>query len=280
VAAVGSYLEARRQRGVWLVRMEDIDPPREEPGAADRILYALEAYGLHWDGPVCYQSRREEAYRAALADLEAGGWIYPCNCSRKEIQAAGRRLGLAPGVYPGTCRLAPSGSKRDRALRVRTEGADIHFEDRLQGHQRQRLEQAVGDFILNRADGLWAYQLAVAVDDAAQGITEVVRGVDLLSSTPRQIYLQRLLRLSTPRYLHLPLAMDAAGQKLSKQSRAAPLPLERPVPLLCEALDLLGQQPPAGLREADLEGFWQWALNHWDPQTIPREGRVHTHPVA
>lgn len=269
LAALASCLEARRHGGQWLVRMEDIDPPREVAGAADLILHTLEAYGFEWDGAVMYQSRRDDAYRAALAELWRGGALYACRCSRREVMEAAAAANLAPGVYAGACRGAGHAVDGPGALRVRTDGAVIEFADRLQGAQRQDLEREVGDFVVRRADGLWAYQLAVVVDDAAQGITDIVRGSDLLDSTPRQIHLQGLLGLPTPTYLHLPVAVNAAGEKLSKQTHAPALPMEHPLPLLWQALHFLGQRPPAELLEGDVAALWRWAAAHWDGTAIP-----------
>ncbi|MFH1044148.1 MAG: tRNA glutamyl-Q(34) synthetase GluQRS [Pseudomonadota bacterium] len=269
VAAVGSYLEAKSRGGAWLVRIEDLDPPREQPGATDAILRTLEACGMGWDGALIYQSNRSEAYRAALARLEAQGLVYVCGCSRREIADSG----LGPDgalIYPGTCRKGLAPGKTPRTTRVRVGHELIEFEDTVQGKPSQDLAAKVGDFVLLRADGLYAYQLAVVVDDAEQGITDVVRGADLLDSTPRQIYLQRRLGLSTPRYLHLPAAVNAAGEKLSKQTLAAPVDARDPVPALAQIMDFLGQAPPARLRHTTLAEFWSWALSHWDAQHIPR----------
>jgi glutamyl-Q tRNA(Asp) synthetase len=270
VAAVGSYLEAKSHGGLWLVRMEDLDPPRQQPGAADAILRTLEACGMAWDGNILYQSQRGEAYRAALARLEAQGLVYVCGCSRREI--ADSSLGPDGAlIYPGTCRNGLAPGRTPRATRIRVGDAVIEFEDAAQGKVRQDLAAEAGDFVLLRADGLHAYQLAVVVDDAEQGITDVVRGADLLDSTPRQIYLQRLLGLRTPRYLHLPAAVNAAGEKLSKQTRAAPLDGRDPVPVLAQVTEFLGQTPPLQLRRAPLAEFWRWALAHWDARHIPRK---------
>jgi glutamyl-Q tRNA(Asp) synthetase len=270
VAAVGSYLEAKSRGGAWLVRMEDLDPPREQPGAAAQILRTLEACGMGWDGTPMYQSRRSAGYRAALARLEAQGAVYPCACTRREISDSGLRPDGAL-VYPGTCRNGLPPGKTPRAIRVRVGHETIEFEDAVQGKLSQDLAAEAGDFVLLRADGLYAYQLAVVVDDAEQGITDVVRGADLLDSTPRQIYLQRLLGLGTPRYLHLPAAVNAAGEKLSKQTRAAPVDAGNPVPALAQVMQFLGQAPPAELRGAALAEFWRWALAHWDARHIPRQ---------
>lgn len=269
IAAVGGYLEAKSRGGAWLLRMEDLDPPREQSGAAERILHTLEACGMHWDGDLMYQSRRGAAYRSALARLEAQGLVYPCACTRREI--ADSALGPDGAlIYPGTCRNGLAPGKAPRAIRVRVDREPIEFEDALQGRISQNLAAEAGDFVLLRADGLYAYQLAVVVDDAEQGITDVVRGADLLDSTPRQIYLQRRLGLPTPRYLHLPAAVNTAGEKLSKQTQAAPVDARNPVAQLARVMDFLGQAPPAQLGRATLAEFWTWAFAHWDSTHIPR----------
>ena len=269
VAAVGSYLEAKKHQGKWLLRMEDLDPPREMPGAADAILRTLAAFGLEWDGAVLYQSTRHAAYDAALESLKQHHWLYPCSCTRKEIADAGL-IGIEGVVYPGTCRNGLATGKTARAWRVRVEDKPITFDDAVQGHITQNLARDIGDFILKRADGLVAYQLAVVVDDAMQGITHVVRGADLLDSTPRQIHLQRLLGLPTPHYAHLPVAVNDAGEKLSKQTLATPLDLAQPAHALWQALTFLGQHPPAALRASDITTLWNWAHQHWDIGSIPR----------
>jgi glutamyl-Q tRNA(Asp) synthetase len=210
--------------------MEDIDAPRVVPGAADHILRTLERFGMEWDGPVLYQSSRVEAYEAALDGLRTRGLVFPCSCSRKD---AGER-------YPGTCRTRPASSRDTLSCRFRVSSETVDFDDRRLGPQRQNVEDYVGDFVLKRADGLFAYQLAVVVDDAAQGITDVVRGEDLLDSTARQILLQRSLGYPQPRYLHLPLALNELGQKLSKQNGAEALDPSRTKELLAEARVLLG----------------------------------------
>jgi len=275
VAAVGSYLSARAQGGAWQVRMEDLDPPREAKGAADDILRTLEAYGFEWDGEILYQSRRHDAYEAALGDLRQQGALYACGCTRKEI-ADSSVHGIEGPVYPGTCRAGLAAGRSARALRVRTDNAIIEIQDRVQGWQRSQLENEIGDFVLRRADGFHAYQLAVVVDDAEQGITEVVRGADLLTSTPRQIHLQRLLGFATPDYLHLPAALNAQGEKLSKQTQAAPLACTDPVPVLWQALAFLGQRPPPEWRSATrASDFWAAAAARWSEEAIPRlAGRI------
>lgn len=275
VAAVGSYLEARACGGEWLVRMEDPDPPRVVPGAADQILHALDAFGMHWDGTVTYQSARGAAYHSALHRLRNRGIVYPCACSRREIADSAVK-GIEGYVYNGRCRDGLPRDKGARAQRLDTRGAVIAFQDALQGHLSHDLEKEIGDFVLYRADRVFAYQLAVVVDDAEQGITDVVRGADLLDSTSRQIFLQRLLGLCTPRYAHLPVAVNEAGEKLSKQTLAAPVDSASPVPSLAAALAFLGQSPPSGLARASLTEFWDWALENWNLARVPR---VRTAPV-
>jgi glutamyl-Q tRNA(Asp) synthetase len=270
IAAVGSYLDARSRGGSWLVRMEDLDRPRTAPGAADAILAALEAYGFEWDREIVYQSRRDDAYAAALARLDRMQAVFPCACTRKEIADSALSLQDAP-VYPGTCRNGLPPGRARRAVRVRVDNAVVRFDDRLQGRVEQDLAAEVGDFVVRRADGLFAYQLAVVVDDAEQGITDVVRGADLLASTPRQILLQRLLGYPTPRYLHLPLAVNARGEKLSKQTLAATLDRDNAVPTLLRTLLFLNQQPPAALARDTLRDVWRWAIAHWDSGKVPRK---------
>jgi glutamyl-Q tRNA(Asp) synthetase len=273
VAAVGSYLSARAQGGEWLVRMEDLDPPREVKGAADDILRALEAYGFEWDGAVLYQSRRRDAYENAIEMLKQQGALYACGCTRKEI-ADSSVHGIEGLVYPGTCRSGLAAGRHARALRVRTDQVVIEFDDRLQGRQHSSLEHEIGDFVVRRADGLFAYQLAVVVDDAEQGITEVVRGTDLLASTPRQVHLQQLLGLPTPVYLHLPAALNERGEKLSKQTLARPLPLHDPLPVLWQALQFLGQSPAPEWRTLARADFWTAAIARWSEATIPRRSGI------
>ncbi len=262
VAAVGSYLDARAEGGRWLLRMEDLDPPREMPGAADGILRSLERLGFQWDGEVLYQSRRQEAYAAATAELLRSGAAFPCACSRREIADSGLH-GLEGPIYPGTCRQGLSAGREARALRVRVPDRDMGFDDAAQGSLSQNLARDIGDFIVRRSDGCHAYQLAVVVDDAFQGVTDVVRGADLLLSTPRQLWLQELLGLSRLRYLHLPVALNAAGEKLSKQTHARPLDGQAPGPLLWQALAFLRQGPPEALRTASIDEVWPWAMSHW-----------------
>lgn len=276
VAAVGSFLDARSQGGEWLLRMEDLDPPREMTGAADAILRTLDDYGLHWDGAVIYQHSRESLYTEALVRLGDSGQLYPCGCSRSDIAQA-LPPGKPTGFYVGTCRNGlPAGCKA-RSIRVRTADIGIRFVDRLQGEHQEWLPDTSGDFILRRADGLFAYQLAVVVDDAEQGVTDVVRGVDLLDSTSKQIHLQQLLGLPTPRYMHLPIAVDAQGKKLSKQTGALPVSGEHRSQTLCSALRFLGQPLDKGLENAAISEIWQWALAHWDMAGLPKITSIEQH---
>ncbi len=267
VAAVGSFADLRATGAAWLVRMEDLDRPREAPGAADDILRTLEAFGLYWDGAVLYQSRRADAYAAALEQLVALGLAYPCGCTRREIALHGHPGPEGP-VYPGTCRGGLPPGRAARSVRLHVGGTRIGFTDAIQGEQDQDLAAAVGDFVLRRADGIHAYQLAVVVDDAEQGITDVVRGADLLSSTPRQILLQRHLGLPQPAYAHLPLAVDAAGRKLSKSLAALPVDRSDPLPALLAAWRFLGQPEPLE-RPGNIAEFWSLALADWDRSRIP-----------
>lgn len=260
LAAVASYLQARARAGKWLLRIEDIDPPREEPGADKLILHALQAYGFHWDGDVLYQSRSAAIHEALVSELLNRGLAYPCDCSRRDLAEAPRSaLGT---IYPGTCRGGCTAS--EFAVRIRTDNNPVRFEDALQGTVAQRLESESGDFVIKRRDGLIAYHLAVVVDDYEQGITEIVRGIDLIDSTPRQIYLQKTLQYPTPRYLHIPVAVNADGQKLSKFTGASGLPLTGTGPVLVAALRALSQPVPSNLENARLDEIWRWAVDHWD----------------
>ena len=270
VAAVGSYLQAKSQHGIWLVRIEDLDPPREISGATTSILTALETYGFQWDEEVSYQSTRNSLYANAVEQLTSAKHTYPCTCSRKDIQEVLQSESKSDLIYPRTCRSTPANTSQPHSIRIKTDSQPISFEDKIQGNFSQRLESEVGDLIVRRTDGLYAYQLAVVVDDADQHITEVVRGTDLLDNTPRQLFLQQLLNLETPDYMHLPTVVNQQGDKLSKRTFAEALDLTNPVATLWQALDLLGQQPPDELREADLSSFWNWAIKHWDAKKISR----------
>lgn len=259
VAAVASYLDAKAHRGQWLVRIEDIDEARTVPGSAQSILQALLAFGMKWDGDVVWQSERKALYQAAFEKL--GTHAYACGCTRREI--ADSRIGIASdgaAVYPGTCRHGLAPGKVARAYRLQVPDIAISFDDRWVGWVTQHLAKEVGDFVLKRADGFWAYQLAVVVDDADQGVTHVVRGSDLLDSTPRQIYLQRLLGYPTPAYLHVPVMTNAIGEKLSKQTGAQALDLTQPLPELMAAAQFLGLQIG---QAATIDDFWRQATAAW-----------------
>lgn len=271
VAAVASYLAARTRGGEWLVRIEDIDPPRVMAGAADRILFTLKQFGFTWDGPVLYQSTRLDAYAAALEQLRQTGRAYPCSCTRKELadSASAALPSRSSLVYPGTCRQGVKPGRQARAWRFRVPATAISFLDRLQGWQHIHLEQEAGDFVVFRADGLYAYQLAVVVDDAEQSITDVVRGADLLASTPRQIALQHALGYVTPTYLHVPVVTGPDGLKLSKSAGAFDINDAIPAVLLWHALQFLGQRLPEELRQESVTRLWQVAQQQWEEQAVP-----------
>ena len=268
VAAVGSYLDARSRGGEWLVRIEDLDPPREIPGAASMILQTLENFELYWDGSVLYQSQRNAAYADAIDQLQSRRQLFPCACSRKEI-ADSAIAGPEGPIYPGTCRQGMDNPRQPHALRVRAEDRNLNFSDLLQGYIEQNLARDIGDFVVRRADGIHAYQLAVVVDDAQQGITHVVRGSDLLLSTTRQIYLQELLGYPTPEYLHLPIVVNSAGEKLSKQTYAEPLDVQASRKLAAAVLRFLNQPIPADFSGMTLSEIWSSAAQTWDPQSLP-----------
>jgi glutamyl-Q tRNA(Asp) synthetase len=260
VAAVGSWLCARHAGGQWLVRMEDIDPPREVAGSATSILAALAAFGLVADAPVLFQSQRIAAYEAAFADLQASDQVFPCWCSRNDLAASGDMH------RDGQC-VAATDADRPPAWRLRVPDVEVTFDDALQGPQRQNLRESAGDFVIRRVEGFYAYQLACVVDDAFQGITEVVRGNDLLDSTARQIWLQRCLGLPTPRYLHLPLALDANGAKLSKSGQAHPVDSANPLSVLRRALAFL--QLPLPASATDVHDLLAQALAGFEPTFLP-----------
>jgi glutamyl-Q tRNA(Asp) synthetase len=267
IASLASCCDARAAGGEWLVRIEDVDTPRSHDRISDEILATLQNYGFEWDGEVVRQSKRMPLYRAALDDLAARGLVFPCACTRKELEAT--PLGTAgERVYPGTCRNGVAPGRKGRAWRLRVTDEAIRFRDRLQGWQEQRLERAIGDFIIKRGDGVFAYQLAVVVDDAAQAVTHVVRGADLLASTPRQIWLQRQLGIPTPSYLHHPVAIRSSGEKLSKQTGAQPLNPDDALPALVRAWEFLAQ-PAAPTAPSSVAEFWQWARVAWTPTTLP-----------
>lgn len=264
VSALASFLDARAAAGRWLVRMEDIDPPREEPGAAEKILDTLVAHGLEWDGEVLWQSQRTAAYLQALERLDSANLLYPCDCTRRQLAASG-------GIYNGHCRRHPP-SSRPVALRLKLHDLPpafahlpdtVAFIDLIQGVQRQDVARDVGDAVVRRKDGLFAYQLAVVVDDAYSGITHIIRGCDLLAVTARQVRLFELLDSPVPEYGHVPLVTDTAGRKLSKQNHAPPLDNSRAGQNLWQALVFLGQNPPQTLRGAGVADILDWAVSHW-----------------
>ncbi len=277
VAAVASYLEARSHGGQWLVRMEDVDELRNVSGAADDILRSLEAYGFEWDGPVLYQTQRKQAYQEALLQLQHQQLVYPCTCSRKQLRAMADSDQVITGhfgaIYPGTCirNNFADFNPADYAIRIKTPDRELSFVDRLLGHYSQSLAADLGDFIIRRRDGLFAYQLAVVVDDAFQDITHVVRGADLLDSTPRQIYLQQCLGYEAVEYTHLPLILHDNGDKLSKQTGATGIGHKADIPLLVDCLQFLGQQPPEALKHESLDTVWQWAKQHWQLSAVARK---------
>jgi glutamyl-Q tRNA(Asp) synthetase len=249
--------------------MEDVDEPRCSAKAADDILFALDACGFEWDGPVMVQSRRKARYREILDELIAADQAYPCACTRSELADAAL-AGDGAAIYPGTCRTGLPEGKLARAWRLRVDAGTVGFDDAIQGIHRQCLARDVGDFVLLRADGYFAYQLAVVVDDADQGVTHIVRGADLIGSTARQIFLQGRLGWPTPAYAHLPVAVDAQGVKLSKQTRAPAIDAARPSAALVAALAFLGQQPPAELATAPVATVWAWARPAWRLARVPR----------
>lgn len=267
VAALGSHVAARAAGGRWLLRIDDIDPPREQRGAVDTIRRQLEAHGLEWDGEIVFQGRRGEHYAAALERLHACGVLYRCTCTRRELAAAAAHGPLGT-VYPGTCRAGPAAPRRDAALRLRMDAGWVTLDDAVQGHCALDAGADLGDLVVRRRDGLWAYHLATAVDDAELGITDVVRGADLLPAALAQTVLARALGHEPPRWTHLPVATAAGGDKLAKQTGAAPLATDDPVPALVAAWDFLGQPPPPE-PPASAGAFLDHAVRHWTPARIP-----------
>ncbi len=275
LTAVASYCLARQAGGRWMLRIEDLDLPRVVPGAADEIMRTLDYFALEWDDEVLWQSRRTPRYDEVLEELRRQGHVFGCGCSRKEVLASAPHVGEEGPVYPGTCRDLPAGGHRPRAVRLRVPNRQVCFTDAVGGELGQCLATEVGDFVLRRADGLFAYQLAVVVDDADSGVTQVVRGSDLISSTPRQIYLQSCLGYPHPHYVHLPLALAADGEKISKRHGAVPVggggaagePLWR-------ALRFLGQEVPGSLRRASAREVLAWGVAFFDIRRVPRESRI------
>ncbi len=272
VAAVGSYIRARANNGLWLVRMEDLDPPREQQGASDHILHTLQTHGLKWDSEVLYQSQRNTAYQDAVDNLLQQKKAYYCCCSRKQLMNYAKK-GVYGLIYPGNCR-SSNHSDANTSVRLRTDDQKICFNDQKKGAVCQRLESELGDFVIKRADGYFAYQLAVIVDDETQGITEVVRGEDLLDNTPRQIHLQHLLNYNTPDYLHLPLVTNEVGEKLGKQTHAPPLNNATPAQNLIEALRFLGLPIANSQVSLTPEAILQWSINHNGLNSIWKEANT------
>lgn len=268
IAALGSYLQARASQGLWLVRIEDIDPPREIPGAANTILRQLEHYGLQWDGDVLWQSQRHEAYRDALATLQRGGLSYYCTCSRARIQSVG-------GTYDGYCRTRHNGPE-NAAVRLMQQHPVLAFDDKLRGHIIADEKLAREDFIIHRRDGLFAYNLAVVVDDHFQGVTEIVRGADLIEPTVRQISLYQHFGWPTPEYIHLPLALNEQGNKLSKQNHAPALPGGDPRPIIIMALQFLNQDVTQEWQDLSIEALLKRAVANWALSRVPGAACANT----
>lgn len=268
VAALASYLDARANKGQWLLRIENLDPPREQPGSARSILHTLEALGFAWDGPVLWQAERFDCYQQTLQTLLFQQLAYACSCSRKRL-STNPRLGAEGPIYPGHCCDLNLDPMPGRAIRIRTHDQPISFYDRIQGQVSQRLKSELGDFVIFRADGFFAYQLATVVDDAYQGISHILRGADLLQSTNRQIHLQQLLGYQTPSYAHIPQAVDAQGQKLGKSSKAPAIDTTKPLVALSQAWTFLNQRTVP--EDLELDGFWSWAIEHWRLDAIPRQ---------
>lgn len=270
VAAVASFTDARHAGGRWSLRIDDVDETRTRPGAEDGILRDLEAHGLYWDGPITRQTGRRHRYAEALDHLRDAGLLFRCNCSRKRLAGRGIRRGLEGPIYDGHCLRQPPAADMTAAFRVHVDDDMVAFEDRIAGRVSQRLSDDVGDFVVRRVDGLTAYQLAVVIDDAEEGINEVVRGADLLASTPRQIWLQHRLGLDTPRYAHVPLVYDSRGRKLSKRDAAKPITSAPPLERLKAAWEHLGQQrPPSDI--LSLDTFWTWAIPAWRIEQVQYE---------
>jgi len=267
LAALASYLDARANQGKWLMRVEDLDPPREPAGSADLILQQLQDLGMDWDDEVLYQSSRLDAYEEAMDKLQDKGLCYPCDCTRPQI----KEMGV---VYNGSCRERSMPPEKPYALRVKTDAREIGFDDEIQGHYAQQLEIDTGDFVIRRKDELFAYQLAVVVDDEFQNITHVVRGWDLLDSTPRQIYLQAALNCQEVSYAHIPIIVDEKGQKLSKQAFAPSIETDRASEAIYKALTILGQAPPPGLAKENPKAQLQWAIGSWNIQAIAKVGSL------
>ncbi|HIF51031.1 MAG TPA: tRNA glutamyl-Q(34) synthetase GluQRS [Thiotrichaceae bacterium] len=269
IAALGSYIQSHQNHGKWLVRIDDIDQSRAVAGANKIILEQLESLGLFWDESVVYQSQRLDLYQAALDELQQNEYTFPCACSRKD---------LSDKPYPGTCRNGITSGNKARSIRLKTNNNEVGINDFLQGFYKQCLQSEIGDFIIKRADGYFAYHLAVVVDDAEQNITDIVRGIDLLDSTPRQVYLQNKLNLLTPSYLHLPIAVDKNGKKISKADKAESITTNKPNEILFKALNFLGQKPDEKLKTYNVETILDWSIKNWDANSLPKEKEIIINP--
>jgi glutamyl-Q tRNA(Asp) synthetase len=273
VAAVGSYLQAKTNNGEWLIRIEDVDITRKVDGADLDILHTLEVFGFEWHGEIIYQSSQTEYYQHALEQLIYQSLVFPCLCSRKQLTKTNSSK-INTNIYPGTCQNRQLPEKKQHALRLLTKNKTICFNDTVMGKQSQNIERQCGAFIIKRRDNLFAYQLAVVVDDARQGINEIVRGADLLNSTARQIYLQKALGYTTPSYCHLPLAVDADGKKISKSDGATKVDVKNREKLMCNVLEFLGQNPPADLSDSSINDIWSWAEEHWDITNVSSKKHI------
>lgn len=267
--ALASYLQARSQQGLWLLRIDDLDTPRNVKGATASILSTLDSFGLHWDGEVSYQSQCLDAYHDALDQLANRQLIYPCTCSRKELAIL-----QTSDVYTGLCRDKTLSPNPPYALRIKTDARTIVFEDGLQGEISRDMAKQYGDFILKRKDEIIAYQFAVVIDDNLQQINQVVRGFDLLNETPKQIYLQQMLGLTTPDYMHVPVIVDEQGYKLSKQTRACAVNSATPHRVIFDLLNLLKQNPPLELKDSSIEELINWAIKNWKPELLRNINQV------
>ena len=273
IAATGSYLQAKSQHGEWLLRIDDIDPPREQKGAADDILKILEGFGFEWDSEVLYQSSRTQRYQEAVDELIQQHIAYACSCSRKELLKNAKQTNSGT-VYPGFCRNKSLNITAETSTRLRCDNNPVRFEDLIQGNQCIDMKNHIGDFILQRRDRLFSYHLASGIDDAEQKITEVIRGADLLNCTPCHIHVQRRLNLPSPYYHHLPLAINETGQKFSKQTHASPIEVKHSVVLLYNTLKFLGQEPPIHLIDSSQKDIWEWAKTNWRLDLVPKKIQI------
>ncbi|WP_144393102.1 tRNA glutamyl-Q(34) synthetase GluQRS [Pleionea sediminis] len=273
IAALASYLDAKANNGNWLLRIEDLDPPREQPGATNKIIKTLESFGFQWDEAIVYQSQRHQRYHEILNELAAQNATYACYCSRKSIREMG-------GIYLNHCRAINKISNQPHAIRLKQSSTPLPFEDPVQGKLEQSDQQALEDFVVFRKDDLFAYQLAVVVDDIDQRINCIVRGADLLDSTPKQLRLYQLLNATAPSYLHIPLVLDSSGSKLSKQNYAPAIKPRDASNNLYRALQLLGQNPESQLQSATCEEILAWGVNHWQWERIPKTMNLKNQPLG